>query len=120
AAVPPGDYTVDTQLTATLSSTATSSSSVPPTTLSANGVHTLGLPADIVVTATPTAGGNPITVATLTRQPEGPYCVTADAPPGDYQIDMAMHATLSSATQVPVYVPPMTLTVTGVKSLGMS
>jgi len=120
AAVPPGDYTVDTQLTATLSSTATSSSSVPPTTLSANGENTLGLPADIVVTATPSAGGNSITIATLTRQPEGPYCVTADAPPGDYQIDMAMHATLSSATQVPVYVPPMTLTVTGVKSLGMS
>ena len=119
APVPAGDYTVDTAMSATLTSDATSASTAAPTTLTSTGTNTLGFPANIVVTATPSSGSSPITIATLTNQPVGPFSVTAAVPPGDYLVDIEMCATLSCPTDVSVCVPQTPLTLTGVKSLGV-
>ena len=119
ANVPPGDYDLCTEMNATLTSDVTSASTVAPATLTSTGTNTLGFPANIVVTATPSSGGSPITIATLTNQPVGPFSVTAAVPPGDYSVDTEMCVTLSCPTDVPVCVPQTTLTVTGVKSLGV-
>ena len=119
AVVPPGAYTVNAALSGTLASDVTSSSTVAPTTLTSTGTNTLGFPANVVVTATPSGGGSPITIATLTNEPVGPFTVTAAVPPGSYSVDTAACVTLSCPTDVAVCVPQTTLTVTGVKSLGM-
>ena len=119
AVVPPGAYTVNAALSGTLASDVTSSSTVAPTTLTSTGTNTLGFPANVVVTATPSGGGSPITIATLTNEPVGPFTVTAAVPPGSYSVDTAACVTLSCPTDVAVCVPQTALTVTGVKSLGM-
>ncbi len=119
AVVPPGVYMVDAAMSATLTSDATSLATVALTTLTSTGTNTLGFPANIVVTATPSGGGSPITIATLTNEPVGPFSVTAAVPPGNYSVDTEMCVTLSYPTGVPVSVPQTTLNVTGVKSLGV-
>jgi hypothetical protein len=119
AVVPPGAYTVNAALSATVTSDVTSSSTVAPTTLTSTGTNALGFPANVVVTATPSGGGSPITIATLTNEPVGPFSVTAAVPPGAYSVDTAASVTLSCPTDVAVCVPQTTLTVTGVKSLGV-
>ena len=119
ATVPPGDYTVETAMSATLSSEVQSSSSVSPASLTVTGNNTLGFPANIVVTATPAAGGNPITIATLSSQPVGPYSVTAFVPPGDYCVDSAMSVTLSNCVATQSTVAPTVLAVTGNNTLGL-
>jgi hypothetical protein len=119
ATVPPGDYTVETAMSATLSSEVQSSSSVSPASVTVTGNNTLGFPANIVVTATPAAGGNPITIATLSSQPVGPYSVTAFVPPGDYCVDSAMSVTLSNCVATQSTVAPTVLAVTGNNTLGL-
>ena len=118
AAVPPGCYTVETKISITLSSDATSSSTVPQTSLTTTGNNTLGTAANIVVTATPTDGGSPITIGTLTDQPEGPYTVTGSAPSGDYIVNTVMSAVVSSDLTSSACVSPTTLTATGNNLLG--
>ncbi len=119
AVVPPGAYTVNAALSAIVTSDVTSSSTVAPTTLTSTGTNTLGFPANVVVTATPSAGGSPITIATLTNEPVGPFSVTAAVPPGNYSVDTGTCVTLSCPTNAAACVPPTTLTVTGVKALGV-
>lgn len=71
ASLPPGDYTIHTAMTAAITSEVQSSASVAPTLLTVAGTNTLGVPADIVVTATPSGAGNTI-VTTLANQPPRP------------------------------------------------
>ena len=98
-AVPPGDYTVQIALSAHDIST------VPPTVLTASGNNPLGVPAEIVVTATPTCGGSPITVARLYDQPVGAYSVNASVPAGTYSVDATASALLAAGATATATVP---------------
>ncbi|HEX4171034.1 MAG TPA: hypothetical protein VHY82_00990, partial [Acetobacteraceae bacterium] len=97
ATLPPGDYSIDIALTGTLTSDAQQESTVPPTVLTTTGNNTLGVPADVVVTATPAGGGSPITLANLSGQPVGAYSVSANVPAGAYTVDMTASASISAA-----------------------
>ena len=85
ATVPAGNYTVQVATGTTVSSDTRSTSTVLGAMLTVSGSNTLGLPACINVTATPTGGGSTITIANLVNQPVGPYSVAAEVPPGQYQ-----------------------------------
>jgi len=117
ANVPPGGYTIDTDMTATLCADVPSASTVPQPTLTVTGNNTLGAPANIVVTATPVGGGTPITIGTLTAQQVGPFSVTAVVPAGSYTTNTVM--TVSALNGSPTAVPPSALTVTGNNTLGV-
>src|SRR5581483_1181714 len=77
-ALPPGDYTIDTAMSATITSDTQTLASVAPPVLALAGTNTLSVSADVVVTATPLGGGNPI-VTTLVDQPPGPFSINAEA-----------------------------------------
>jgi hypothetical protein len=119
AAVPPGSYSVQVTASTTLSSDTKAPCTVPPATLVASGNNTVGYPATVLLTATPTTGGTPIEIGTLSGQPVGLFAVTACVPPGDYTIDTEISATITSESRTTAHVAPPVLTVAGANTLSV-
>ena len=111
-AAPAGSYTVNVATSQGLSSSTTSPATVAPSMLLGVGNNTLDMPANVVVTATPTAGGSPITVSSLSNVPPGPFAISAPAPAGDYSVVTVASVNLSASTSVSADVPSADFTAT--------